>query len=63
MPGGEIDDTSAAKDAADATRRLPRFVEFLAREAARMTHRAGEAIEQGRTRKPRQIAIGKAPLR
>ena len=63
MAGGEIDDAPTPKHTADATRHLPRFVQLLAREAAGVTHRACEAIEERTAGKPLQITIGEAPFR
>ena len=63
MSGGKIDNAPAAKDASDPARHLPGFVKLLARQTARMTHRAGEAIEQRGARKPLQVTIGEASFR
>ena len=58
MSGGKVDDPPAAKDAADAARHLPRFVQLLARQAAGVTYGACEAIEQRGAWKPIQVTIG-----
>ena len=63
MSGGEIDDAAAAEEAADAPRHLPRFVQLLARQAARAAHRAGETIEERVARKPTQVVFCEAALR
>jgi len=46
VTAGEIDDTTAAKEAAHTSSRLPRFVEFFSRQASGLAHRATDAIEQ-----------------
>jgi hypothetical protein len=57
---GQIDDAASAKEAPDAARHLPRFVQLLAGQAAGVTHGARDAIEQRSAWKPFQIAIGEA---
>ncbi len=63
MAGAQIDDPSATKEASRAPGDFPGFVELLTREASGMTHRSGNAIEQGFAGESTQIAIGQAPLR
>ena len=63
VSGREIDDAAAAKEAPDATRHLPGFVQLLARQTASVTDRACKAIEQRVARKPLQVTIGEAPFR
>jgi hypothetical protein len=62
VSGGQIDHAPAAKDTSNAPRHLPRLVEFLARQTARVTHRARDPIEQRVARKAIEIAIGEAPF-
>jgi len=63
MSGGQIDDASAAEDAPDAARHLPGFEQLLARQAARIAHRAPEAIEERVARKPPEITSGETSFR
>ena len=56
MPAAEIDDAPAPEEPAHAPRDLPRFVELLARETSRLTHRARHAIEQRGAGKSVQVA-------
>ena len=60
VSGGEIDDAAAAEEAPDPPRRLPRFVQLLAGQAAGMTHGACDAIEQRVAWKPLQVTPGEA---
>jgi translation initiation factor 1 len=46
MPARDVDDAAAPEPAPDATRRLPRLVELLARQTAGRTHRTPEPIEE-----------------
>ncbi len=57
MAGAEIDDASAAKNAARATRDLPGLVELLARQTAGMAHGARDAVEERLAREASQIVI------
>ena len=63
MSGGQIDDAAAAEDATNAPRHLPRLVQLLARQAAGMTHRVREPVEERFARKALQVAVGEADFR
>jgi len=55
MTTRQIDDAPAAKHPPHPPGHLPRFVQFLARQAAGVTDGAADAIEQRRPRKPAEI--------
>ena len=63
MSGGQIDDAAAAENATNAPRHLPRLVQLLARQAAGMTHRVREPVEERVARKALQVAVGEADFR
>ena len=60
MPAAQVDDAPAAEQAPHAPRHFPRFVEFLARQAAGMTDGAAQPVEERAAGKPVEIAIGEA---
>ena len=53
-----VDDAPAAKASPHAPAHLPRFIEFLARQASRVADRAGEAIEEGAAGKTIEVVTG-----
>src|SRR5262249_36786208 len=63
MAGAEIDDASAAEEAAGAPRHFPGFVQLLAGEAARAADGAGDAIEERSPPKTSEIVRREARLR
>ena len=63
VPASEVDDTAAAKVAADALRHLPGFVQLFTRQAARMAGGAGDAVKQRAAGKAIEVAIGEAGAR
>ena len=63
VPCGQIDDTTAAKPAADPPRHLPGFVQLFPRQAPRVTHGARQPVEQPVARKAIEIVAGEPSLR
>jgi hypothetical protein len=57
VTAAEIDDPTAAKQAADAPGHLPGFIQLLPRQTPRMTHGARQPMEQRATREPVEIVI------
>ena len=60
MPAAKIDDAPAAKETAHSSCRLPRFVEFLARQAAGLTDRTGQSMKERVVWKASEIVFGEA---
>jgi hypothetical protein len=60
VPAGEIDDPAAAEPPPGAAGDLPRLVELLAREAARLAHHARDVVEEARALVAVEIVRGEA---
>ena len=63
VSAAQIDDASAAKETPHPARRLPGFVEFLARQAAGLTDGTGQAMKERVVWKAAEIVVGKASFR
>ena len=62
VPAAQIDDASAAKETPHPARRLPGFVEFLARQAAGLTDGTGQPMKERVVGKAAEIVVGQASL-
>ncbi len=60
MAGAEIDDASAAEQAARAPGHFPRLIQLLARKTTRVAYGTGNAVEEGVAAKATEIVIGEA---
>jgi hypothetical protein len=63
MTGAHVDHAAAAKEPPRTTRSLPRFVQFLAGQAAGVADGPSESMKECVVRKPVEIAIGEASAR
>jgi hypothetical protein len=63
VPTGDVDDAAPAQETPDTPRSLPRLEELLARQAPRMAHSAGEAIEECIVREAAEIVVGESSAR
>ena len=58
MAGAEVDDAAAAKEPPRASSHLPRLVQLLARQAARVADGSGQTIEERGARKTTEVLVG-----
>jgi len=58
MAGREIDDAAAAKQQADASRGLPRFIQLFAGKAPGVADGTTDTVEEGFTGKAPEISFG-----
>ena len=63
MTPANVDDAATSTHTPHASCRLPRFEQFLARQAAGVTDDPGQSIEQRVARKAAEIVIGQPILR
>lgn len=62
VAAGHVHDTASAEQASRASRHVPRFVQLLARKAARVADGAGQTVEQCVRGKASEVVVGEPGL-
>jgi hypothetical protein len=63
MSATQVDDPAAPEEPPHPPRHLPRFIEFLARQAACVTDGSRQAVEERRAGKSIEVAVCQASAR